>query len=295
MCLPSHSFFSFSLLALMSALAPAAELIDPAARGFGKPSYALDFTWQNELDLEGEAGGLEMWEARALAPLAKFGDGELMFGLSLGYEARSFELDGEIPMDTDLHAVEAQVAVRWQPEDSRWWALGFVTPGIATDFDDVNGDAFSLTALAIAGYRWNDRLHFAGGVVLTYDLGEVKVYPALGFIWEPSKEFIVQATPPIVAIGWRPVDSWTLALVTYPAGGGWSVGSDEDAIRQIDLTLWRAALSLEKKMGDHWSFSLRAGVSFGGELELRDEREIVLRDTDLDVAPFAAAAVKWSF
>ena len=198
-------------------------------------------------------------------------------------------------MDTDLHALEVQLAARWQPKDSRWWGLGFVTPGLATDFEDVNRDAFSLTALAIAGYRWSDRLDFAGGVVMTYDLGEVKVYPALGFIWEPSEEFIVQATPPIVAIGWRPVDTWTLALVTYPAGGGWSVGSRGDDVRQIDLTLWRAALSLEKRLDEHWSFSVRVGVSFGGELELRDEREIVLSDTDLDAAAFAAAAVKWSF
>jgi hypothetical protein len=295
MRLPLFPVLSLPFLALTSAVAPAAELIDPAARGFGKPSYTLDFTWQDELSLEDGSGGLEMWEARALAPLAKFGDENLMFGLSLGYEATGFDLGGDMPIDTDLHALEAQLAVRWAPDDSRWWGLGFVTPGIATDFEDVNGDAFSLTALAIAGYRWNDRLDFAGGVVMTYDLGEVKVYPALGFIWEPTEEFIVQATPPIVAIGWRPVETWTLALVTYPAGGGWSVGSGEDEVRQIDLTLWRAALSLEKKVGDHWSFSVRAGVSFGGELELRDEDEVVLQDTDLDAAPFAAAAVKWSF
>ncbi|RBP42380.1 hypothetical protein DES53_10686 [Roseimicrobium gellanilyticum] len=290
-----HSCLSVFFTALTTALVPAAELIDPAARGFGKPSYALDFTWQDELSLDDGPGGLEMWEARALVPLAKFGDENLMFGLSLGYEARGFDLGGEIPIDTDLHVLETQVAVRWQPKDSRWWGLGFVTPGLATDFEDVDGDAFNLTALAIAGYQWSDTLDFAGGVVMTYDLGDVKVYPALGFIWEPSKEFIVQATPPIVAVGWRPVDSWTLALVTYPAGGGWSVGSGEEEVRQIDLTLWRAALSLEKSVGDHWSFSLRAGVSFGGELELRSESERVLRDTDLDPAIFAAAAVKWSF
>lgn len=282
-------------MALMVAVAPATELIDPAARGFGKPSYTLDFTWQDELPLEGAPGGLEMWEARALAPLLKLGDEHLLFGLSLGYEATGFDLGGDMPVDTDLHVLEAQLAVRWAPEDSRWWGLGFVTPGIATDFEEVNGDAFSLTALAIAGYRWSDRLDLAGGVVMTYDLGEVQVYPALGFIWQPSEDFIIQATPPIVAIGWRPVETWTLALVTYPGGGGWSVGSGEDEVRQIDLTLWRAALSLEKKVGDHWSFSVRAGVSFGGELELRDEREVVLQDTDLDAAPFAAAAVKWSF
>lgn len=287
-------FFSAAAVALFSALAPAAELIDPAARGFGKPSYTADFTWQDELGLDGAPGGLEMWEARVVAPLAKFGSDELLVGLSLGYELRGFQLNGAIPIDTELHALEAQVAMRWAPEDSRWWGLGFVTPGLATDFDDVTSDSFSLTALAIAGYKWNDSLDFAGGVVMTYDLGEVKVYPALGFIWEPSPEFIVQATPPIVAIGWRPSDTWTLALVTYPAGGGWTTGTGEDEVRQIDLSLWRVALSLEKKMSNRLSFSVRAGVSFGGELELRDAQERVLRDTDLDTAPFAAAALKWS-
>lgn len=288
-------FLSAVAISLLPMPAPAADLIDPAARGFGRPAYTFDFTWQRELDLEDTAGGLKTWEARALAPLAAFGSEEFRVGLSLGYELRDLDLGGPLPLDTDLHALEAQVAARWAPKNSRWWGLGFITPGIATDFEDVSGDSFSLTALAIAGYECSETLDFAGGVVMTYDLGDVKVYPALGFIWEPSPEFIVQATPPIVAIGWRPTDSWTLALVTYPAGGGWTVGSEGDAIREVDLSLWRAALSLEKKVSANLSVSVRGGVSFGGELELRDARQRVIQDTDLETAAFAAASVKWSF
>ena len=287
------SLLSATAVFLLGSSVPAAELIDPAARGFGRPSFTADFTLQDELSLDGIAGGLEMWEGRVLAPLAKFGSEELLVGLSLGYEVRGFDLTGPLPLDTEFHAIEAQVVTRWQPKDSRWWGLGFVTPGIATDFEDVRSDAFSMTALAIAGYKWSEKLDFAGGAVMTYDLGELKVYPALGFIWEPGPEFIVQATPPMVAVGWRPTESWTLALVTYPAGGGWSVGSSEDIVRQVDLSLWRVALSLEKQAGERLSFSLRGGVSFGGELELRDERERVLQDTDLDPAAFVAAALKW--
>ena len=51
----------------------------------------------------------------------------------------------------------------------------------------------------------------------------------------------------------------------------------------------------ERRFGDHWRVSARAGVAFGGELELRDADARVISDTDLDPAPFGALAVKWAF
>ncbi len=292
---PTPLWLAFFAL-ITTPLLPAADLIDPAARGFGKPAYVADFTWQGDLDLDtGSGGALSLYEGRFNAPVAKFGSDELLIGLSLSYDYTSFDLGGRYPVDADLHATEVQLAARWQPAGSRWWGLAFVTPGLSSDFEDVQDDAFSLTALAIAGYKVSDTFDVAAGVVALYSVGEASVYPAIGFIWRPDDEFIVQATPPIVAIGWTPVPAWTLALVTYPAGGGWSVGDSSDVVRQLDLTLWRVALSLEHKLDEHWSIGVRGGVSFGGELELRDARERVLQDVDLDPAPFVSAALKWSF
>lgn len=63
----------------------------------------------------------------------------------------------------------------------------------------------------------------------------------------------------------------------------------------MELDLWRAAASVEKRIGEHWRVSVPGGVSFGGELELRDADSREIFSTDLDPAAFGAVALKWAF
>ena len=274
----------------------AIELIDPAALGFGRPGIILDSTYQSQLDFDGRSGGLDSVEGRLRVPFARWNLDDLRLGASLAYEWRHMDLGGLGGIGSGhYHALEAQLSGFYETEDSPWWGLAFATPGVATDFESVGSDAFEMSALALGGYRLNERWNFALGVFGNLSLRDWTVLPAVGVLWRPNEEWIVQATPPIVAVGWMPTKEWTISLVTYPAGNGWEVGHDDDEVRQVDLSLWRAALSVERRMGEHWRVSARAGVAFGGELELRDTNERVLTSTDLDPAPFAALALKWAF
>jgi Domain of unknown function (DUF6268) len=289
--------FALALLTASTSLrAIAAELIDPAALGFGPPSFTLDTTYQGTLDYEDGSGGLETFEMRTVVPFAKWRSGDWLFGSSLKYSWTHADFGPAQNLGMkELHKAEVQLFAAWQVKDSPWWALGFVTPGVATDFQDLGSDGLTASGLALLGYRWSPTLDFAVGAFANYSLGEATALGAIGFIWQPNDRWIVQATPPILAIGWRPSREWTVGVVSYPSGGGWEVGEDGDAVRQVDLSLWRAALSVERRFGDHWRVSARAGVAFGGELELRDAEARVISDTDLDPAPFGAVAVKWAF
>lgn len=291
---------SLLLLAVALAASPfplrSAELIDPAALGFGAPSFLFDTTVQGKLDGENDGSGLSTVETRAVAPFAKWGSGDWVFGSTLKYSWTHAEFDAFRDLGTkELHTVEAQIFGAWRVKDSPWWALGFLTPGVATDFSDVGSDALTASALALLGYRWSPTLDFAVGAFANYSLDEVTGMGAIGFIWQPNDQWTVQATPPIVAIGWRPDRVWTIGAVAHPAGQSWEVGGDEDNVRQVDLSLWRAALSVERRIGEHWRVNARAGVAFGGELELRDSEARVLTDDDLDPAPFGSLTVKWVF
>ncbi len=270
------------------------DLIDPAALGFGAPAVTLDSTWQDTLDYDSGQGGLDLWEVRALSPLAKWESGDWLTGASFNYEFTHADF-GPLFGSHEFHELEAGLFSAWRPEGSKWWGLGFVKAGVATDFEDVGADALKGTALAIAGYKWSDTLDVAGGVFAWHSVGETRVLPAVGFLWRPTRQWIVQATPPIVAIGWRPNDDWTLGLVSYPAGGGWETAGNSEGIRQVDLTLWRAALSVERRLAGNWLLSVRGGVGFGGELELRDSDERVIESRDLDPAAFGAVALKYQF
>ncbi len=276
--------------------APTLELIDPAALGFGVPAFTLDTTFQDTLDYDDGRGGLDTVELRLIAPLAKWGSGDWTLGATLNYSWTHADFGSRLGLGTkEMQTVAAQIFAAYQPRNSPWWLLGFVKPGIATDFEDLTSDGFTASALGLIGYRWNSRLDLAVGVYASYALQDVSAIGAIGIIWRPNDQWIIQATPPIVAIGWRPTADWTFGIVSYPSGGQWEVGGSDDTVRQVDLSLWRAAVSVERKVGPHWRFSARVGVAFGGELELRDSQERVLEDTDLETAPFGAFAVKWAF
>ncbi len=273
------------------------ELIDPAALGFGFAGFTVDTTVQGELDYDDRrGGGLKLFEVRAIAPFAKFDHGHWTFGAQLNYAWTQADFGGLRELGTaDLHSLRTTLFAAYRRADSPWWLLGFVSPGLATDFNDVSGDAFNGNALGLLGYRWSPRLDVAIGVFANYALNEVTAFGSIGVIWRPNDQWIVQATPPIVAIGFKPASDWTISAVTYPGGGKWEVGGREENVRQVDLSLWRAAISVEKKFGPHWRVSARGGIAFGGELELRDSQERVLVDRDLDPSPFGAVAVKWAF
>jgi len=285
-----------TLLLVASPAGRAVEFIDPAALGFGPPAFTLDTTYQSTLDYDRGNGGLEMLETRVVLPLGKWKTGDLLIGVGVDYGWNHADFGGREGLGTkDLHSLEARLSLAWRPQDSKWWALGFVSPGLATDFKAVDSDAFTISGLGLLGYRWNDRLDLAAGVFASYGMDEAQVMGAIGFIWRPNDQWIVQATPPVVAIGWQPSTDWTLALVAYPGGNSWEVAETESGVRQVELDLWRAAASVEKRIGEHWRVSVRGGVSFGGELELRDGDGREISSTDLEPAPFGAVAVKWAF
>jgi len=275
----------------------ALELIDPAALGFGFAGYTIDTTVQGQLDYEdGDGGGLDLFEVRTIAPFGKINLGNWLLAGTVNYTWTQADFGGLRGLGSaDLHSIEATIVAAYRRADSPWWLLTFISPGVSTDFNNVTGDAFNANALGLLGYRWSPRLDLAVGVFADYSLNEATVLGSIGVIWRPNDQWILQATPPIVAIGYRPTSDWTISAVTYPGGGKWEVGGREQEVRQVDLSLWRAAISVEKKFGPHWRVSARGGIAFGGELELRDSQERVLADRDLDPAPFGAVAVKWAF
>lgn len=294
-----HRSAALACLALLSVSPVGArefEFIDPAALGFGSPAFTLDSTYQSTLDYENRAGGLESFELRAVAPLAAKKAGSLLAAASLGYSWRHVDFGPGFGLGKkDLYSIEAQFTLAWRPEGSKWWALGFITPGIASDLEGVDSDAFKIAGLALVGYRVSPTLDLAGGVFAGYSLDNAQVIPAVGVIWRPSEQLVFQVTPPIVAIGWQPNRDWSVALVGYPGGGGWEVEETASGVRQVELDLWRAAVSVERRIGENWRVSVRGGMAFGGELELRDSDARVISSSDLEAAPFGAIAVKWAF
>lgn len=303
--MPTSCFrlLSFALLSFVSPLAAqeaAAEpgrqagLIDPAAFGFGRPGYMVDATFMGTQDYSDQPGGLDFFELRTIMPVWKTQLGEdARLGISLGYNLTEVDFGGLAGLGQEtLHTLEAQASLFWRPKHSRWWGLGFVTPGLGTDFEGLSWDDFEVSALGLLGWRFSDTFSVAGGAFAQYGAQESRVLPALGFIWQPDP-FIVQVTPPFVVLGWRATDRMTLSLSGYPSGGSWDV--EDPRVNRVDLSGWQAAASVIYRLTDHLTLSVRAGMNVGGELELRNAADREVANETLEAAPFGAVNLRWDF
>jgi hypothetical protein len=269
------------------------DLIDPAAFGFGRPGMMVDTTVVGTQDFANRPGGLGFSEVRTILPVWTKKVRDLRVSASLSYNASLLDFGGLLGLQREtLHTLDAQISLFWRPEPSRWWGLGFVTPGIGTDFRGVSWDDFEVSGLGLLGYKVTEGFSLAGGFFAQYGAQEGMIVPALGFVWKPDP-FIVQVTPPFVVLGWRAADRVTLSLSAYPSGGSWDV--ENPNVNRVDLQGWQTAASVIFQVTRHFSVSVRAGLNVGGELELRDGRNRVLANETLDSAPFGALNLRWQF
>jgi hypothetical protein len=276
-----------------SAGARSVDLIDPAAFGFGRPGYMVDMTFIDTQDFANRPGGVDFMEVRTILPLWTKKLDALRVSASLSYNLSELDFNGFMGLQREtLHTLEAQVSLFWRPENSRWWGLGFLTPGVGTDFQGLSWDDFEISGLGLLGYRFTDSFSLAGGLFAQYGAEEGRVFPALGFIWKPDP-FIVQVTPPFVVLGWRATDRVTLSLSAYPSGGSWDV--EDPTVNRVDLSGWQTAASVIYQATERLSISLRVGMNVGGELELRDRNNRELENETLDAAPFGAVNLRWQF
>lgn len=276
--------------ALSTLPAAATELIDPAAFGFGRPGYLVDAAFIGGQDYDG--GSFDTFELRTIVPLwaTRFDNGSRA-GIALGYNLTSYAFD--TGPDYDLHTLEAQLAYFYNPPASPWWGLGFVTPGIGSDFENLSADDFQVSALGLIGYEYTETFTLAGGVFASYANDDGRLLPALGFVWQPG-DWTVQMTPPFVVLGRRLTDRVTVSLSAYPSGGSWDI-DDGQRTNTLIVSGWQTAASVIWKVSDRLTLSVRGGVNLGGELELRDSDEDVRVDENLDPAPFGALNLRWSF
>jgi len=268
-------------------------MIDPAAFGFGQPGFVADLSVVDHQEFQSQPGGLDFMELRTIAPIVAKKWGDFLVAGSIGYALTDVDFHefGGL-QDETLHTLEAQITVAWRPENNPWSALGFVTPGLGTDFRGISWDDVEFTGLGLINYRVQENLSLAGGVFGRYAADDNMIVPALGFIWK-CEPFIVQMTPPFAVIGWHATERLTLSLSAYPSGGAWDL--DDSEVNRVNINGWQTAASVIYQLTDHLTLSLRGGVNLSGEVELQDANHRVIKDEDLETAPFSAINLRYSF
>lgn len=262
------------------------------------PTYTageLYYGWSDTADFSG--GSMQREEAGVSfqAPLFMEGDIKLTGGLS--YKSTRLDFEGENPFGNvtlDLHSIEAPLNLWIDQGKWKYW-LG-LRPGLAGDLEEVDSDAFTLTALALASYAITDKVSLAGGVAYTQDLGESRVLPALGIIWKPNAHWSLALTAPRAQIAFAPTQEWLFTASAMPSGGTWSVKDTKGSgTTTLNYQSVRAGISVEKRIGTGpaWAY-VDGGYQFLQEIEVERGGRTDF-DEDLDAVPYVNAGFKLRF
>lgn len=231
--------------------------------------------WNGEVDFEDQAGGVSLWEAgvKFSLPVA---DGEgWRVTAGVNYKVSGLEVTGGgFPggdANFDLHRLEVPVDL-WLGGEGKWKFWLRVSPGVASDFEEIEGGDFSYSTLALASYQWTPTVSVAVGGYYSNDLGESRLLPAIGFVWEPNRNWSVALTAPRVQVAYAPNGDWLFALRAFPSGGGWRVdGAGKNAGQRVDLNYSsvRVGLGVERRIGDGpvWLY-VDGGMRFAQSLEI---------------------------
>ncbi len=241
------------------------------------PRYAVAgsyFSWGGEADFSAAEGSMTQWEAGIEANVPVYmKDG---FRLTAGAKYRLNRLDFEgapFPFGSqtlDLTRVDIPINA-WIKLSDRWKLWGRLQPGWYSDFGTVDSDDFILTSLVLLSYKLNNSMKVAFGGFYSRDLGEERLLPALGFIFEPDPHWSLALTFPRVEVAYAPTKNSLFAARAVLGGAGWNIedpaGGDDDV--DLNYKSIRVSLGYDQRLGNSpWWGYIDGGMQVGQEIEI---------------------------
>lgn len=293
-------FLLFSSL-LATPLAFAGEIDSDGAEESFIPNYAVAtsyFTWSGDADFSDAGGSFSQREAGFEANVPVFARGGIRFTAGVQYRRNQFDFSGAPgPLGSaslDLDRVELPMNL-WSDFDRRWKMWVRFQPGWNSDFGTVNSDDFTLTTLALLSYRWTDTTKVAFGGYYSRDLGEERLLPALGFIFEPNPHWSLALTFPRVELAYAPNEDVLFTARGLLSGAGWNITDPAGGLNNVDLNYKsiRVGFGVDRRLSGPWWAYLDTGIQLAQEIEITGAPYQFQQDLENSV--FATAGVKVRF
>jgi hypothetical protein len=191
--------------------------------------------------------------------------------------------------DLDLYSI--LLPVEYYYTKSEWLFNVNINPGIFSDFENVDGDDYSVYGSMLLGYRINPSCQFFGGISYDDHFGEEELYPLAGVIWDISREWQMSLILPYPQITYAPSEDLAFYVNVEPAGGLWNV-NDEFVEEDYDFELegYRAGFGVDYHMSRKLWVQAQAGYVTARKYEFRDFEDNTF-EADVD----DTAYVKLSF
>ena len=292
-------FRSFAVTTLLSA-ATLATAGESAEESF-IPNFAIGGSYVSgtgDSDFSNGAGSVSQYEFgfEANVPIVMRDTFRITAGIQ--YRNNHFDFSGApFPLGNqsfDLHRVDVPVNI-WKDFNRKWKMWIRLQPGVYSDFETMSSDDFILTSLALVSYQLNDKTKVAFGAFYSKDLGEERILPALGVIFEPNAHLSLALTFPRVELAYAPSEEWLFTGRALLSGGGWNITDPAGGAGDVDLNYKsiRVSAGAEHKLSGPWWAYVDAGVQFAQEIEIEGANYTFQQD--LDPAAFVTGGVKLRF
>ena len=189
-----------------------------------------------------------------------------------------------------LHEMRYAVAVERRPSPERSWQFA-VTPGIVSDFEDIDGDDFSVEVKFL--YEWQNSDGALGLGAAYLDLfGKPLPLPLLEFVREG--ELTIDILLPLhagltQALG----DNASIGIRSETSGGRFHVGEDFELADgrsslngRVEYFLWQAESELLWRPGGGFELSVHGGIDLVRRFQVDDTDGEGISSLDLKPGPY---------
>ncbi len=277
------------------------ELPDERTEESFIPRYAVAgsyFTWSSDADFSNAGGSLSQVEAgiQGNVPILMKDNFRLTAGMQYRWNRLRFSgAPGPLGSKTfDLHRIDIPFNV-WADLNNRWKLWVRLQPGWYSDFGTVDSDDFILTSLALLSYQWSDTVKVAFGAYYSKDLGDARLLPAIGFIFEPNPQWSVALTFPRAEVAYAPNKDWLFTGRALLSGSGWNITDPAGGSRDVDLDYQavKVGVGVDRRISGAWWAYLDMGAQFGQEITI--EGAPYQFTQDLDTSIYTTVGVKLRF
>ncbi|MEL6339026.1 MAG: DUF6268 family outer membrane beta-barrel protein [Myxococcota bacterium] len=182
-----------------------------------------------------------------------------------------------------FHDLSASLGLARRFND-QWNAVLSVGAGLATDFDELGGDALRMQALALASYNLSPNFTVGGGLILTNSFGQLLILPALQLNYVEERLRVEVLVPQRVAASYALFNGFELGLSAQVSGNQFGVDQD-DGVEFLVYSLVDAGATASVRIAGPLWLSFYGGWALSRTLELQDSEQEEIANLDTEEAP----------
>lgn len=215
----------------------------------------------------------------------------------LRFDYKDWINEGSSYQPSEFHSLRYEANLR-QRVGNKWWLGIAIRPGLASDFQNIDGKHFTLNGGLSMTRAVSARVAWGLGVAYLNEFGEPKVLPVVILRWASASErYAVNLALPQRAEAWwvlSPVT--TLGLTARVEGEHYRIG--EEGLQNEDSTLKYSTVNVGPEarftLGRGTSLlKVGAGMALSRPFELRDDDGNALLTLDLEPGVYIRAGLSF--